>query len=235
MRGALGVAKAERSAAREALEGARDTAAAADETHAQELRRIDAASKERLDELLGAHARELHALREDGQREREASEARCSGLSEQLAAAAARFDARPPRAEDTALIDSLRRGLRETEEALRRAKEQMRFFKLELQNREANYNGLFGNQPRVLGSTGSPPVNAGIAKTGKEVAGVSMGGRVLTKPTEQPAAATRTSGQAAGALRREVSASGERGRVVRESSRANGSSLEVAAVHVRPR
>ena len=60
-----------------------------------------------------------------------------------------RLDVRESRPEDLAAIEQLRKAVREKDEIVRRTYEEMKYFKLELQNREENFNKNFGAQPRV--------------------------------------------------------------------------------------
>lgn len=55
----------------------------------------------------------------------------------------------PSREEDTELIKHLQSELANKEEALKKTYEDMKFYKLELINREENYNKVFGATPNV--------------------------------------------------------------------------------------
>ncbi|MEE4247688.1 MAG: hypothetical protein V2I33_19975 [Kangiellaceae bacterium] len=59
------------------------------------------------------------------------------------------YDARPSRDEDLKLIRHLQAQVGEKDEALKKAYEDMKFYKLELINREDNYNKVFGANPNV--------------------------------------------------------------------------------------
>ena len=59
------------------------------------------------------------------------------------------YDGRPARPEDLELIQSLQEEVLTKEAAIKKAAEDMRFYKLELINREQSYNAMFGAQPMV--------------------------------------------------------------------------------------
>lgn len=59
------------------------------------------------------------------------------------------YDGRPARPEDLELIQSLQEEVLTKEAAIKKAAEDMRFYKLELINREQSYNAMFGAQPTV--------------------------------------------------------------------------------------
>lgn len=59
------------------------------------------------------------------------------------------FDSRPSRNEDLEIISQLQKNCNEKESQLRKAFEDKKFYKLELLNREENYNKLFGAKPVI--------------------------------------------------------------------------------------
>ena len=59
------------------------------------------------------------------------------------------FEQRPSRPEDLELIQQLQQDNVIKEEELRKAVENLKFFKLELLNREDNYNKMFNANPNV--------------------------------------------------------------------------------------
>ncbi len=59
------------------------------------------------------------------------------------------YEARPSRPEDLELIQQLQDEVVQKEAAIKKAAEDMRFYKLELINREQSYNAMFGQQPQV--------------------------------------------------------------------------------------
>lgn len=59
------------------------------------------------------------------------------------------YDNRPSRSEDLELIKALQEEVMEKDLQLKKAAEDMKFYKLELLNREENYNKIFGSKPVV--------------------------------------------------------------------------------------
>jgi len=59
------------------------------------------------------------------------------------------YEARPARPEDLELIQQLQETIVQNEAAIKKAAEDMRFYKLELINREQSYNAMFGANPQV--------------------------------------------------------------------------------------
>lgn len=59
------------------------------------------------------------------------------------------YEGRPSRPEDTELIKTLQEQILAKEADLKKAAEDMKFYKLELINREHSYNNMFGNNPNV--------------------------------------------------------------------------------------
>ena len=59
------------------------------------------------------------------------------------------YEGRPSRPEDTQLIQKLQEEVLEKEGDLKKAAEDMKFYKLELINREHTFNNMFGNNPNV--------------------------------------------------------------------------------------
>lgn len=58
-------------------------------------------------------------------------------------------EGRPSRPEDLELVQQLQDEVLQKEAAIKKAAEDMRFYKLELINREQSYNAMFGQQPQV--------------------------------------------------------------------------------------
>ena len=59
------------------------------------------------------------------------------------------YEGRPARPEDTELIAKLQEEIVQKEADLKKAAEDMKFYKLELINREHTFNNMFGNNPSV--------------------------------------------------------------------------------------
>ena len=59
------------------------------------------------------------------------------------------YENRPSRPEDLELIRQLQEEIVQKDNALKKAAEDMKFYKLELINREENFNKMFGTNPNV--------------------------------------------------------------------------------------
>lgn len=59
------------------------------------------------------------------------------------------YQQRPSRPEDLDLVKQLQDDILAKEQALKKAAEDMKFYKLELINREQSYNTMFGTNPNV--------------------------------------------------------------------------------------
>ena len=70
-------------------------------------------------------------------------------LSQQFGELQSMFEGRPSRPEDTQLIKKLQEEILQREGDLKKAAEDMKFYKLELINRESTFNNMFGNNPSV--------------------------------------------------------------------------------------
>ena len=68
------------------------------------------------------------------------------------------YDVRPSRPEDLELIKQLQEDIVQKDNLLKKAAEDMKFYKLELINREESYNKMFGKTPNV----GFIDPNAGV-------------------------------------------------------------------------
>eukprot|EP00391_Amoebophrya_sp_Ameob2_P007458 CAMPEP_0178988350 /NCGR_PEP_ID=MMETSP0795-20121207/3764_1 /TAXON_ID=88552 /ORGANISM="Amoebophrya sp., Strain Ameob2" /LENGTH=981 /DNA_ID=CAMNT_0020679619 /DNA_START=662 /DNA_END=3604 /DNA_ORIENTATION=- len=71
-------------------------------------------------------------------------EAECEHLRQQIGELQRMYDERPPRPEDVEQIRLLERECRDRETAFNQLRDEMQFYKLELVNREQNYNKVFG-------------------------------------------------------------------------------------------
>ena len=59
------------------------------------------------------------------------------------------FDQRPSKEEDLRLIQKLQQILEQREEELKKAWQELKFFKLQLINRQNNYNKMFNANPNI--------------------------------------------------------------------------------------
>jgi len=186
LREALARAAEETAAVRKAAEQAQAALQhemlAQQERAALELGRERQQAKETLDQLLAEQLNETRAMTAEFQKAQALLQEQVGQLREQLRGLQARLDAREPRAEDLATIEQLLRQLREKDEIVRRTYEEMKYFKLELQNREENFNKNFGGGPRVgvmmptasKGSGAADKLRSGVA----QAAAMNMGAHV---------------------------------------------------------
>ena len=97
---------------------------------------------------------ETRRLTDEFSRAQAALEGQLADALERLRQLQLTYEQRPPRDEDLQLIEQLKRAVREKDEIVRRTYEELKYFKLELQNREENFNKNFGGGPRVGVSDG---------------------------------------------------------------------------------
>ncbi|KAI6654852.1 hypothetical protein LOD99_2731 [Oopsacas minuta] len=95
-------------------------------------------------------------------------EGKIEELNEELEQADKRYFSREPRSEDLILISELQRSVNLREAELDKMREEMKFYKLELINREQSYNKLFGTKPKIglvttAGQTKSKPTEGGVS------------------------------------------------------------------------
>jgi hypothetical protein len=105
--------------------------------------------KSERDSLLKEHLEETTSLQQEFQNTTEMMEDRYKQLQKRYEDLQDMYDNRPSRDEDVALIKHLQGEVEVKDEALKKAYEDMKFYKLELINREENYNKVFGASPNV--------------------------------------------------------------------------------------
>jgi hypothetical protein len=114
------------------------------EAHSEALGQEQTKGREALDRLVAEQLEETRQLTSEFQNAQAALAEQLHEASERAAELQARLDARESRPEDLALIEQLKKAVREKDELVRRTYEEMKYFKLELQNREENFNKNFG-------------------------------------------------------------------------------------------
>ncbi len=122
-------------------------------------------------------------------------------LSERFVELQELYEGRPSRPEDLELIKQLQEEIIQKDNLLKKAAEDMKFYKLELINREQSYNQMFGTNPNVgvINPIGKAPPMAkqpsmAIGGVGKSAAmgiggiGISGGGAgaPVTNPSANP-------------------------------------------------
>ena len=122
-------------------------------------------------------------------------EGKIEEVNEELEKADKRYFSREPRSEDLILISELQRSANQRESELEKMREEMKFYKLELINREQSYNKMFGTKPKI------GPVTPGGQTRSKSTEGAVSrnsypSAPVLSMQRSRVAAATRESGTA---------------------------------------
>ena len=130
------------------------------------------------------HMAAMQALQSDFAQARDMFEEQKALLEQRLAEAEERYKNRESRPEDVMRIKKLAELCQEKDAALAKAADEMKFFKLELINREENFNKMFNRSPHVgvmqvvktKGGIGAG-AGAGVAGSGKRPPGMAtLGG-----------------------------------------------------------
>lgn len=169
----------ERGLSRQA-DGLRAEIDAMGKAHSQQCEKIEEAWRLREAHTEDEHQRQCSALAAHHeqvlrQREEAAEAARatledvCAGLREELAEMARKYHARESLPEDLERIVQLQQAVMEREQALEKAVADMKFYKLELVNREENFNNRFA-QGGGMGAMNVGVMNP-LAKKGAAAAG----------------------------------------------------------------
>jgi len=153
----------------------------AQEASAAELHKLRLEHKGSVDRMLQEQVEETRSLTASFQQARELLQDQLGLAQEQLREWQSRFERRESRPEDLAQIEAMRKQLKEKDEIVRRTYEEMKYFKLELKNREENFNKTFGNQPRVgtlnplQASAGKQGAATALRSTVSQVSAMSAG------------------------------------------------------------
>jgi len=119
------------------------------EDFAKEKRSLKEHHKTATERLLQAQLDETSGLKEQFHRARHLQDLQLKMLQDRLKELQDLYDNRPSREEDVERIAQLEEEVREKQATVKRLLEEMHFYKLELHNREQNYNKVFGAQPTV--------------------------------------------------------------------------------------
>merc|ERR1719240_1518082 len=130
--------------------------------------------KKELDDLLAAQIEETREMERQFQEAQALLNEQVQLLEERHAELQALYDNRPSREEDLERIKVLEREVEEKTHQLKTMAETLQKFKLELVNREQNYNKVFGSSPNVgvmdptakRGSTSRPTLTKGASNAG---------------------------------------------------------------------
>merc|ERR1712232_1369240 len=145
-----------------------------EEDLAREKRSLKEQHKSDLEDLIQAQLRETTELKEQFDRARQLQDAQIDMLQQRVQELQDLYDQRPSREEDVERIEALEAEVEEKENTIRKLVDEMQFYKLELVNREQNYNKVFGATPLV------GTLNPVAAQAGKKGAAPQM--RVVQQP-----------------------------------------------------
>jgi chromosome segregation ATPase len=136
-----------------------------DEEVAKEKRSLKQHHKSELEALLQEQLRETTQLKEQFDQARQLQDSQIDLLQQRVQELQDLYDARPSRDEDVERIAALEAAVEEKESTIRKLVDEMQFYKLELVNREQNYNKVFGASPLVgtLNPVASQPGKKGAA------------------------------------------------------------------------
>merc|ERR1712093_87858 len=137
-----------------------------EEDLAKEKRNLKEQHKSELEALIQDQLRETTELKEQFDRARQLQDAQIDMLQQRVHELQDLYDQRPSREEDVERIAALEAEIEEKENTIRKLVDEMQFYKLELVNREQNYNKVFGATPLV--GTLNPVAAAGAGKKGAQ-------------------------------------------------------------------
>ncbi|KAF4740806.1 hypothetical protein FOZ62_016053, partial [Perkinsus olseni] len=144
------------------------------EEHRHELREASEARKEEVDDLINEHRRVMKARDEVARQTEEEHNKRVLQLDSRVEELIRMYDNRPSREEDVVRIDHLTEELKRLNNSYEELAERMKVYKLELINREQNYNKVFGANPTI-----------GVYNPLKEPLAAPLGGRAAEKQQQQ--------------------------------------------------
>jgi len=108
------------------------------QTHRENCRHLERSHAEEMERQSVWHTEESNRIRSD-----------LELLRHKYSELRKRFDARESRPEDTRRIHDLKKLLKKQQFGVDEMQQQMEYFKMELMNREENFNKVFGRQPVV--------------------------------------------------------------------------------------
>mmetsp|Transcript_32609 Transcript_32609/g.28867 ORF Transcript_32609/g.28867 Transcript_32609/m.28867 type:complete len:244 (+) Transcript_32609:203-934(+) len=105
--------------------------------------------KTQMDRLIKEHVEDMEGIQMDFSRTQELMDEKYHQLEERYNEIQNLYDSRPSRPEDMETIKKLIYEIEQKDNLLKKAAEDMKFYKLELVNRENSYNKMFGTNPNV--------------------------------------------------------------------------------------
>ncbi len=115
----------------------------------QEQSDMEAKYKAQLDKLIKEQIQETEEMKAQFANVHSLLDQKYKQLEERFEELQELYDTRPSRNEDLELIRTLQEQCSEKDNQLKKAAEDMKFYKLELMNREDSYNKVFGSKPVV--------------------------------------------------------------------------------------
>ncbi|CAE7482712.1 LEUA [Symbiodinium sp. CCMP2456] len=150
----------------------------------REKRNIKEQHKRGVEQLLEAHLKETVELKQQFDRARQLQEMQIDMLQKRIVELQELYESRPSREEDLELIANLEKDLDEKSAQVKKLLDDMQFYKLELVNREQNYNKVFGAAPTVgimnpiaakKPANGGQPQMRVVQQPGSGMAGMNVG------------------------------------------------------------
>jgi hypothetical protein len=149
----------------------------------REILEVKRSAKDEADTQRKLADREISRVRDEAIRTTETLQAELSDTQAQLQDALRRYHARESRTEDMALITELKGLIIQQQALIQKQEQDMKFFKLELMNREENFNHRFARDDKVrvgVMSTGVKPKDDSIGTTPRlSSVGMFMGSRSI--------------------------------------------------------
>ena len=105
--------------------------------------------RSQMDRLIEEQVKEIKALQSEFGNASALMDQKYRDLSQKFGELQGLYETRPSRPEDKDLIQKLQDEIVAKEADLKKAAEDMKFYKLELINREHTFNNMFGNNPNV--------------------------------------------------------------------------------------
>ena len=115
----------------------------------QKDKRLKDSLRAQMDKLIDEQMKEIAGLQGEFGEASNLMDQKYRDLNQKFVELQGMYEGRPSRPEDTELIKTLQDEVLAKEGDLKKAAEDMKFYKLELINREHTFNNMFGNNPNV--------------------------------------------------------------------------------------
>ncbi|CAJ1339643.1 unnamed protein product [Effrenium voratum] len=143
----------------------------------REKRHIKEQHKRGVEQLLEKHLKETADLKEQFDRAKHLQEMQIDMLQKRIVELQDLYNSRPSREEDLQLIAQLETDVETKAAQIKKLLDDMQFYKLELVNREQNYNKVFGAAPTVgiMNPTAKKPTGPQMRVVQSGAPGMNMG------------------------------------------------------------